>query len=197
MSKWFGLFAIVLLTTLGPARAGCDECVGERTSAPSAVIKPERSASFVAEKLLDEIGMWLVSQFDLPAVRERPAIVLVSSAQLLAKRLQGAVSQGAAYGAAYTDPGQRRAVALYDDTLKSIFLADDWVGQSAADKSILVHEMVHHIQNVAQMKYECPMAREKPAYMAQDKWLAQFGLSLEQEFEVDMFTIVVSSACVY
>ena len=29
------------------------------------------------------------------------------------------------------------------------------------------------------------------------KWLAQFGLSLEKEFEVDMFTVVVSSACIY
>jgi hypothetical protein len=197
MSSWFGLFAIVFLTMLGPAKAGCDECGGERASTPPPAIKPERSASFVAEELLDEIGTWLVSQFDLPAVQERPAIVLVSNAQLLAKRLHSSSSQGAAYGTTYTDPGQRRAVALYDDALKSIFLADDWMGQSAADKSILVHEMVHHIQNVAKMKYECPMAREKPAYLAQDKWLAQFGLSLEQEFEVDMFTIVVSSACVY
>ena len=39
--------------------------------------------------------------------------------------------------------------------------------------------------------------REKPAYLAQDKWLAQFGLSLEKEVEVDMFTVVVSSACIY
>jgi len=50
---------------------------------------------------------------------------------------------------------------------------------------------------MARIKYECPMAREKPAYLAQDKWLAQFGLSLEKEFEVDMLTVVVSSACVY
>jgi hypothetical protein len=197
MFKWFGLFAVALLTTTSLARAGCDECVGERASAASPAIKQQRSASVAAEELLDELGMWLVSHFDLPAVQERPAIVLVSDAYLLAKRLHSSVSQGAAYGATYTDPGQRRAVALYDDAQKSIFLAEGWVGQSAADKSILVHEMVHHIQNLAKMKYECPMAREKLAYMAQDKWLAQFGLSLEQEFEVDMFTIVVSSACVY
>jgi hypothetical protein len=197
MSRWCCLFAIVFLTMVGHARAGCDECVGERASAPSPGIKPVRSATLVAEELLIEIGMWLVSQFDLPAVQERPAIVLVSNAQLIAKRLQSSAAQGATYGATYTDPGQRKPVALYDDALKSIFLADDWVGQSAADKSILVHEMVHHIQNLANMKYECPMAREKPAYLAQDKWLAQHGLSLEQEFEVDMFTIVVSSACVY
>jgi hypothetical protein len=121
MCKRFVLFAIVLLTTLGSARAGCDECVGERAFAPPPAIQPERSASFVAEILLGEIGTWLVLNFDLPAVQERPAIVLVSNAQLLAKRSHSSVSQGAAYGATHTEPGQRLAVALYDDTLKSIF----------------------------------------------------------------------------
>jgi hypothetical protein len=91
MSKWFGLFVIVLLATLGPARAGCDECVGERASAPSPAIKPERSASFAAEELLDEIGTWIVSHFDLPAVQERPYCA-GSNAQLLAKRLLSSVS---------------------------------------------------------------------------------------------------------
>lgn len=197
MSRWLSIFAIALLTTLGYARAGCDECLGERASAPPPATKTERSGSFAAEELLDEIGTWLVLNFDLPAVQELPTIVLIPNAQLLAKRSHSSVSQGPAYGATYTDPGQRRAVALYDDVSKRIFLADDWKGESAANRSILVHEMVHHIQNLAKMKYECPMAREKLAYMAQDKWLARFGLSLEQEFEVDMFTIVVSSACVY
>jgi len=58
-----------------------------------------------------------------------------------------------------------------------------------------VHEMVHHLQNLAGVKFECPAAREKTAYLAQDKWLARFGKSLENDFDVDMFTVVISSAC--
>jgi hypothetical protein len=58
-----------------------------------------------------------------------------------------------------------------------------------------VHEMVHHLQNVGQLKYDCPAAREKPAYLAQNRWLRQFGLDLENEFQIDMFTIVAMSAC--
>ena len=68
-------------------------------------------------------------------------------------------------------------------------------GESPADQSIFVHEMVHHLQNLAGVKFECPAAREKAAYLAQDKWLARFGKSLENEFDVDMFTVVISSAC--
>src|SRR5258707_15291269 len=44
-----------------------------------------------------------------------------------------------------------------------------------------VHGMVHHLQNLANLKFECPMAREKLAYLAQDKWLGRFGTSLEKE----------------
>ena len=95
------------------------------------------------------------------------------------------------------EPTQRRVVALYDNNLRTIFLTDDWLEQLPADQSILLHEMVHHVQNVAELKFECPMQREKLAYLAQDKWLSRFGMSLEKEFEVDMFTVLISSACMY
>jgi hypothetical protein len=55
--------------------------------------------------------------------------------------------------------------------------------------------MVHHLQNRPDVKYECPAAREKLAYEAQSDWLGSFGLSLEKEFDVDMFTVVALSAC--
>jgi hypothetical protein len=57
--------------------------------------------------------------------------------------------------------------------------------------------MVHHLQNVGGLKFVCPQAREKLAYLAQDKWLERFGLSLENEFDVDMFTVLITSACMY
>jgi hypothetical protein len=133
---------------------------------------------------------WARSNRYTRARSSESAIVIVTQAELVAKRLQQNFS-------AHVDPSQRRVVALYDDRATAIFLTDDWTGTSPADRSILVHEMVHHIQNLSGIKYECPMAREKPAYLAQDKWLGQFGLSLEKEFDVDMFTIVVSSACAF
>jgi len=81
--------------------------------------------------------------FALPITKERPAIVIVTQAELVAKRLQQNFSSE---GAAHVDPSQRRVVALYDDRATAIFLTDDWTGTSPADRSILVHEMVHHIQ---------------------------------------------------
>jgi hypothetical protein len=45
------------------------------------------------------------------------------------------------------------------------------------------------------MKYECPQAREKVAYMAQERWLGLFGRSLEQDFELDGFSLLVKTRC--
>jgi hypothetical protein len=90
---------------------------------------------------------------------------------------------------------QREVVAIYNDMTKTIFLSDTWTGTTPAELSVLLHEMVHHLQNLAGLTYDCPAAREKPAYLAQDRWLQRHGLDLEKEFEIDKFTLVVSSAC--
>ena len=198
MFKRLVVFAAIFTTQLNTSRAyDYPDQLQLVTSAASSASKPLPVATQVAQDLLERIGAWLVSNFELPAVQDRPVIEFVSKKRIAAMRLQGHAPAEGATDARYTEPGQRRPVAVCDDSSRTIFLPDDWGGQSAADKSILVHEMVHHIQNLAGIKYECPMGREKPAYLAQDKWLAQFGLSLEKEVEVDMFTVVVSSACIY
>jgi hypothetical protein len=92
---------------------------------------------------------------------------------------------------------RREAVAVYDDLTKTIFLPDTWKGDTPADLSVLVHEMVHHLQNNAHKKYDCAGAREGLAYAAQDKWLKLFGRDLSSEFQIDAFTLKVSTACIY
>ena len=89
----------------------------------------------------------------------------------------------------------REVVAVYNDATRTIFLAQGWIGVTPAEVSILVHEMVHHLQNLGGLKYECPAARERLAYNAQNEWLQQFGLDLETAFDVDRLTVLVSSTC--
>jgi len=57
--------------------------------------------------------------------------------------------------------------------------------------------MVHHLQNVGQLKFECPQAREEIAYKAQNQWLGLFGHDLEQDFQLDGFSILVKTKCFY
>ena len=86
-------------------------------------------------------------------------------------------------------------VALYDDQTKTIYLSDKWAGSTPAELSVLVHEMVHHLQNEAGTTYECPAEREKLAYEVQDKWLGLFGRNLEGEFEINGLALLVSTSC--
>jgi hypothetical protein len=168
-------------------------------AAPSqAQCQPHSELSRVAGDLMDEIVIWLSSNFDLPSTNNRPEVAFVSKTKLATMRAgESAPSQDFTQEQVLDDPAERRIVALYDDKLETIFLSDDWAGQSPADQSVLVHEMVHHLQNVAKAKFECPTAREKLAYTAQGEWLVRRGTSLEKEFQIDMFTLLISSACMY
>jgi hypothetical protein len=143
--------------------------------------------------LLTEIANWLSANFDLPRTET------ASPMKLTAMRYKGLLPEGwredRIEDPAVLTASPREILAVYNDTTKTIFLAQGWSAATPAEVSILVHEMVHHLQNLGGFKYECPAAREKLAYKAQNEWLQQFGLDLEQAFEVDMLTVLVSSTC--
>lgn len=158
-----------------------------------------RDARRPSQALMKEIVDWLSSHFDLPAIHEYPRIEFASAAHLTMIR-QKEISPWNPRKNGIEEPVVAVAqshdiVALYEGSVKTIFLVDDWAGATPADISVLVHEMVHHLQNVGRLVYECSPAREKLAYQAQDLWLKRFGQDLESTFGVDKLTILVRSAC--
>lgn len=154
------------------------------------------------ETLLTAIVTWLSIGFGLPADYNHPRIEFVSSAKMAAAQFHGQVP-GRTAGTAVEGkrPAHRRSHrevdALYDDSNRTIYLSEGWTGTTSAEISVLVHEMVHHLQNVAGLKYECSQAREKPAYAAQDRWLALFGRNLIDEFKLDPMTVLVRTNCMH
>jgi hypothetical protein len=165
-------------------------------------VRSQPEATRPTQTLLTEIVSWLSANFDLPPIQDHPTVQFVSPAKLAGMRyedkdfLPDQTRKTGAYEPVET-AHQREVVALYESTTRTIFLSNIWTGTTPVDQSVLVHEMVHHLQNLGKLKFECPMAREKLAYLAQDRWLKRFGKDLETEFEVDMFTILISSACIY
>lgn len=138
------------------------------------------------DNLLTAIVMWLSANLGLPAIHDHPRIELAPPSAMVAVRLGG--------GTAPSVSG-RELEALYDDRSRTIYLPTGWTGASPAELSVLVHEMVHHLQNVAGLKYDCPQARERPAYVAQEKWLELFGRNLMDAFELDPLTVLVRTKC--
>jgi len=154
------------------------------------------------ETLLTAIVTWLSIGFGLPADYNPPRIEVVSPAKLAAVQFRG---RGAAYTRALSGGGshparaasQRDVEALYDDSTRTIYLPEGWTGKTPAEVSVLVHEMVHHLQNVAGLKFECPQSREKLAYAAQNQWLARSGRNLMDEFDLDPLTVLLRTKCMH
>jgi hypothetical protein len=152
------------------------------------------------EPLLTAIVLWLSANFNLPATFNYPRVEFVPSNQMATLRYKGLLSARTREAMALAEQPihaeqVRQVVAVYNDHDKTIYLPNGWTGRTPAELSMLVHEMVHHLQNAAGLKYECPQAREKLAYEAQSKWLDLFGLNLENELDIDPLALIVSTQC--
>lgn len=143
------------------------------------------------EPLLTAIVVWLSANFGLPATYDLPRVERMSSIEMTNLLYQ---NSGADQRKVKFDQ-MGKVLSLYSVETKTIYLARKWTGQTPADLSLLVHEMVHHMQNLSPTTFECPQAREKLAYEAQEKWLNMFGHNLENDFGIDRLTIFMNTAC--
>jgi hypothetical protein len=150
----------------------------------------------VSDESLLAIAAWLSQNFELPRSTELPRIKFATPGQINQLRYRGLMPNPISGTPATQNGYLREVVAIYDDSTRTIYLPLGWTGATARERSVLVHELVHHLQNRAGLKYACGGAREIPAYLAQRQWLDIHDLDLEKEFDVDMFTIVALSACI-
>lgn len=140
------------------------------------------------DKLLEILATWLASELRLPSLERQPQFAFLSRAEMNALRYRAADGLPEHAG---------NVVALYSDKTETVFLSDDWSGSTGGELSVLVHELTHHVQNVSNMKFRCPEEREKLAYEAQDRWLALLQSDLEEEFQIDAFTLLIQTNCLY
>jgi hypothetical protein len=160
----------------------------------------ERDSTRIKPELLTAIVAWLSSNYGLPASDETPAIAFVTRDAMIALRRdrhsddrsasQGAIDHGQV-------PHASTVVAVYDDVDRTIYLPEAWTGRTPVELSVLVHEMVHHLQNLAGLRFACPEEREQLAYAAQQDWLALFGRDLFTDFGTDAFTLMARTHCAY
>ena len=147
------------------------------------------------EALLTAVVLWLSTNYGLPSSFEHPRVEFVSRKEMTSHFYEGiAREQQAGMVLNQSEPD---VVSLYSNETKTIYLLNGWKGKTPGELSMLVHEMVHHLQNVGQLKFACSQERERVAYKAQDGWLGLFGTDLMQEFQIDPFTLHVKTNCFY
>ena len=162
----------------------------------------EPGSTRVNAKLLTAIVAWLSSNYDLSPIYDPPVIEFVPPTMMASLRYKDVASDSwsggeGSIGDVEAGRGSSTIVAIYDDADRTIYLPETWTGATPTELSVLVHEMVHHLQNLAGMRFACPEAREKLAYAAQGDWLALFGRDLFTDFETDPFTLLVRTECFY
>jgi hypothetical protein len=160
-------------------------------------LESESARKAIEPAALAAIASWLSQHFGLPNTSDLPRVEFVTPEHLAAMRYRVLLPhrpQSAAHQQQMLE-AERDSAAIYDGATRTVYLSDGWRGESHAEVSILVHEMVHHLQYQAQLKFECLQEREEMAYKAQDRWLAQVGLSLATEFGIDPFTRLVRTRC--
>jgi hypothetical protein len=211
MSRQIILLATVAaLAVAGPSHAQMSSSPNDVPMPPVIELPPTQSAQTTTEAavpgtnsasaLLNGIVQWLSRELDLPASYDHPRIELASPAKMAAvlRRRMGVGWQTSASLESNDQAMLRRVqeiAALYEDASRTIYLPEGWTGRTPSEVSVLVHEMVHHLQNLSGQKYECAAAREKPAYTAQQKWLALSGRNFFEEFDTDPMTLLVRTAC--
>lgn len=81
---------------------------------------------------------------------------------------------------------ERGVVALYNHDTKTIHLPKKFDHRIPSHKSILLHELVHHMQyaNGYNEKVHCMQLLEAQAYDLQEKWLKDNNIVLDKEFEI-------------
>jgi hypothetical protein len=187
--------ALALASTSAQPRA--DERVTLPGTSYEIVLEPKtgHAPTPPSPALIEAIGAWLSFSFELPATSQRPSLRFATPEDMAALRHRGVASDHRTTIGATVLSEAADILALYDDEERAIYLRDDWSGDTPAALSIVVHEMVHHVQNLAGLRFECYEAREKQAFAAQEQWLALFGKDLDTEFGLDPLTLLVRTNC--
>lgn len=138
---------------------------------------------------LSVVSQWLSDSYDLPRLSRLPDVEFVSVDRIVELMRLGFEDSS------FESSMVNDVAALYLPNKETIYLTEGWTGNSVAEQSVLVHELVHHLQNIGGRVYACPGAREKIAYRAQDDWLAFFGTDFETAFDLDPMMLLILTKC--
>jgi hypothetical protein len=127
---------------------------------------------------------WIVSKTKWVA-RQPPSICSVSQRQLLK-----------IYDGDENTSNDLQIHALYSIKTHNVYLVENWNPADLHDRAALLHELVHYLQQLNNVKARCLAANEPQAYHLQIEWLREQGIEDPYKFlDIDEFTISLLSQC--
>jgi hypothetical protein len=127
---------------------------------------------------------WASAQTGLPVPEVQPIVKHATAEQMW---------HMARPGTEYDAAGSQQYLGLYANGV--MWLRDDWSVESVRDVSILLHEVVHHMQEEAGQEYPCRGASERVAHEAQFAWLEAAGLDPFETIGINGLYYVMVTTC--
>ena len=96
------------------------------------------------------------------------------------------------------DLDRTNPIALYEDKNKTIIVNKKFDIETIHDKSVLFHELVHHMQfeNDIDSNVECIGDLEKEAYTLQDEWLQEkYSVSVWDTIKMNRLFFMMITSC--
>lgn len=143
------------------------------------------------EQLLLALMVWASAQTGLPVPEELPEIAIEKQCEI--ERLF--------YDNSERDCGESpiSVQAIYDTRHSRMLLPESWSAKNLYDVSMLVHEIVHHLQTsagVTPASVSCTgRDLEKPAYDAQIAWLEAAGLDAFETMGINRLAYRLLTMC--
>jgi len=92
--------------------------------------------------------------------------------------------------------GTARPQAIYKRGDRIIYLRDDWTPDTLLNKAMLVHELVHYLQEIIIVQAPCERAQEADAYHLELAWLREQGIDDPYAFlQTNELAIMLRSLC--
>ena len=154
--------------------------IRERIVSGMAKFRPDEAPG---QDVMISMVTWISNSLELPAIYNLPHIERAPRIKLAAVLHNGQFVS------------RDTILSNYDRAKQTIYLPENWSGNTPASTSILIHEMAHHLQFVAGTHYDCLQWEEKLAYVAQEQWLAPYGRNLEKDFGIDPLTYLLTTEC--
>ena len=132
------------------------------------------------KEILTALMLWLSANTPFQAHPELPKVVFLPIETM----------EQMFYGDNEYEPDQLHG--MYNKDIDTIYLPDDWNRNSAWDMGVLVHEMVHYLQEQNEMKFNCSNEMEKMAWPIQQFYLKKVH---DYDWDYDQLWFLVISNC--
>jgi len=128
--------------------------------------------------LVAALMAWIVSKTGL-TTPESPRIIQVPIEQMI--EIAG---------------GTGRPQAIYKRKERTIYLRSDWTPDTLLNKAVLVHELVHYLQEMNNVAAPCERAHEAESYHLELAWLSEQGIDDPYSYlQTNELAIMLRSIC--